>query len=509
MWDLPVGTVVIDIEKDLRILEWNRVVNDMLPECCSTVSSLSVMKEAIRHMQVKPILGGTVQSKEHVVGEVSLIEFLKDYCEAERSFRAFLEHSVDRLFELRVSYVVREGKRVPLITFVDCTLARRLEKLKAESKVKTLTMSVISHELRTPVNAVLGSLENIQKYVPSEAKVYIELARSSCYMLSYQINDLTDYGKITDSELVLDKARVGLEETVNECISLVSSQAKSKRLAIQYVKTKTSPVNIWANSRRIKQVLLNLLTNAIKFTQRGKVEVISRSTDTETLISVKDTGLGIKDSDKPKLFKEFSMLDEHRAINSNGTGLGLYISLKLVHKMQGRISFASTYLKGSEFTVHLPLEPPGAAVSVSRSGVFPLRPGAGKPKCKCSCVLAVDDTEANLVVIKGMLRLVGMECDVARDGLEAIEMARKKREQHCCSAYRLVLMDFHMPGMSGAEAAKEIRKTAEESCVVGVTGDNAEDIPEEDRKPFEMIVSKPLALNKLKEILRSHNLLPS
>eukprot|EP00826_Nyctotherus_ovalis_P016076 TRINITY_DN14633_c0_g1_i3.p1 TRINITY_DN14633_c0_g1~~TRINITY_DN14633_c0_g1_i3.p1 ORF type:complete len:482 (+),score=114.81 TRINITY_DN14633_c0_g1_i3:704-2149(+) len=480
----------------------------MLPNCCSTVSSLSAMKEAIRHMKVKPILGGTAQDKEHVAGEVSLIEFLKEYCEAERSFRAFLEHSKDRLFELRVSSVVREGKKVPLITFVDCTLAHRLEKLKAESKVKTLTMSVISHELRAPVNAVLGCLENIQKYVPSEGKAYVELAKNSCYMLSYQINDLTDYGKITDSELILDKARISLEDTVNECISLVSSQAKGKRLAVKYVKTTTSPVNIWANSRRIKQVLLNLLTNAIKFTQRGKIEVISRSTDTEALISVKDTGLGIKDSDKHKLFKEFSMLDDHRPMNSNGTGLGLYISLKLAHKMQGRITFASAHLKGSEFTVHLPLEPPGAAVNVSKPNAFPLGPDSAKPKCKCNHILAVDDTEANLVVIKGMLRLIGMECDMARNGLEAVEMARKKKKQRCCSAYRLILMDFHMPGMNGPEATEKIRKIAGESRVVGVTGDNAEDIPEETRNLFETVVSKPLALDKLKEILRSHNLLP-
>jgi signal transduction histidine kinase len=503
--DLPIGVIIIDIDQDLKILEWNKIVNNFLPEHDPAVLPESVIKETMRSIRVKTISCDTTNNQ--IPEGVPLLEFVSKYRNSTETLRSFFELTGNRLIELRVTKVIRGGKELPLLTFIDCNLVQRLEKLKAESQSKTLTMSVISHELRAPVNAILGSIESIKKHVPAEEQLHIDLVRNSCYMLSYQINDLTDYGKMSDSKLVLDKTRIDLDEIVDECISIVNLQAKGKKLTVEHIKTKDTPKTIWANQRRIKQVLLNLLMNAIKFTQKGKVEVISRTTNTEVLISVKDTGLGIKKDELPKLFTEFGMLDEHRAINANGTGLGLFISRKLIHEMEGEITVTSKYLQGSEFIIHLPLEPSNNAVPASgrETTVNMQESELNDSQCDCNKILLVDDTEINIFVISELLKQVGLNCDVARNGEEAIESVRKRRQNECCVRYRLIFMDFNMPGISGPEATREIKKIARESFVVGLTGDNIEDVTE--RKDFEMIECKPLSMSKLKEILRKYKLL--
>jgi len=504
--DIPIGVIIIDIDQDLKVLEWNKAINDLLLKHDLTVPPEAVIKESMNNMKVKIISYDTTNTQ--LTESVPILDFISLYKSSSQLSRAFLELDGDRFIEVRVTKVVRGGKEVPLLTLMDYNLAQKVEKLKAESQSKTLTMSMISHELRTPVNAILGSLESITKHIPAEGQVHIDLARNSCYMLSYQINDLTDYGKVTDSKLILDKSRIDLEEIVNECISLVSFQAKGKKLVVEYIKNKTSPKTIWANQRRLKQVLLNLLTNAVKFTQKGRIEVISRTTNTEVLISVKDTGLGIRETELSKLFTEFGMLDEHRAINANGTGLGLFISKRLVQEMEGKMTVTSIHLKGSEFTVHLPLEPVINTVQTLRGDTTANLQESefNDSYCDCNKILLVDDTEINIFVIRGLLKQVALNCDIARNGEEAIELVKERKDNQCCTRYRLVLMDFRMPGISGPEATKEIKKITKETFVVGLTGDNIEDIGEKEREGFEIIECKPLPLNRLKEILRKYKL---
>jgi CheY-like chemotaxis protein len=264
---------------------------------------------------------------------------------------------------------------------------------------------------------------------------------------------------------------------VDECISLVKNQARKKKLSIEFKEKQLAPRMVWADIRRLKQVILNLLNNAIKFTEKGSIVISSSKSKFDdnkpamAKISVTDTGIGIKEEDMPRLFREFEMLESHKSMNPNGTGLGLYLSRKLVREMYGDIKVKSTYKKGSKFIISLPIsQTPSKRKSINSSESNPspkhnhhtdeiiLQIGEtkqGSPvskSCKCKRILAVDDNDSNLMVIKGMLNKLNIDCDIARNGKEAVEAVQtRSRSNLCCRFYQLILMDCYMPVMNGFE----------------------------------------------------------
>lgn len=504
---MPIGVSIIDRNADFNVISYNHGVIQILFSDFQTEPDSTTFKTRLSKMIIRPIIPEKGASKPKIESAVSFHDFLNYAKEANQSVHGYLELPDDRIIEIRIMKGFYNNHQTFFLTFIDCSLAQRLEKLKTESQYKTMTLSMVSHELRTPVNAILGSLENIKSHIPPEGQVYIELAKNSCYMLSYQINDLTDYGKVSNSKLILDKSKVSLDETLKECISFVEWQAKNKKLVLEHTKGFRSPKTIWANSRRLKQVLLNLLTNAIKFTERGKVSIISEATDTEVKLTVKDTGTGIKEENIPKLFKEFGMLDEHRKMNSSGTGLGLYLSRKLMNEMQGEITVKSEYNKGTEFTLHFPLEPDNNVVQINADPTGTNSVDVEESKCECNKILVVDDTNVNLFVIKGLLEKIKIKCDIAQSGPEAIEYVKKRYENNCCTYYKLILMDYHMPGMSGPETTRVIKEITNKSHIIALTADNTEDLPEEVKSEFEGIMTKPLPFDELKELLRKYGLI--
>lgn len=263
---------MLDKTEEHNIILYNSSFKNILPREFSFNADNNRIKDFLSELTVRPIVSDVTINNDNALDTIPFFRFVKSFSNS-LIHQGFLELSNDLLIELKIAKGIYEDAEIFILTFIDCTLAKKMEKLKWKSKQKTLTMSMISHELRTPVNSILGSLENIKNQVSPEVKVYLELAKNSCHMLSYQINDLTDYGKITNAKLILDKSKANLDELINECLSIVIWQAKDKKLKLKYIKTATSPEIIWTNPRRIKQVLLNLLSNAIKFTEIGRAHV--------------------------------------------------------------------------------------------------------------------------------------------------------------------------------------------------------------------------------------------
>ncbi len=208
---------------------------------------------------------------------------------------------------------------------------------------------------------------------------------------------------------------------------------------------------IVTDERRLKQVLINLLSNAVKFTSQGAVVVRVKpkivNSRRALLLSVKDSGLGIKPEDMPKLFKEFGTLAAHQALNPNGTGLGLYLSRRLVRLMEGDIKVKSTFGAGSKFTVSLPLIEPTVPCSGATSAASP---SCQLPEVRISIpqssnVLVVDDCESNKLVVSTLLRGMGVGCDCAGNGQEAIAAVSGLGAK----TYSLIFMDINMPIMCG------------------------------------------------------------
>jgi len=518
MKDLPIGVVILDFAKDFKVIECNKAILDLFMiksdkdnfNTIYTYLKVSLLKQNVRTM----LNDDGMQHNAELTGQLPFTDFLQTINNSLGKSHGFIELESDRLVEIRVKKGIYEDKDVIFVTFMDCSIVQRLEKAKTENRCKTLIMSTVSHELRAPVNAVLGSLETIAQYVPPEGQTYVELAKSSCHMLTYQIDDLTDYGKVSDDKLVLNKGKVDLDEIISECMSLVSWQAKGKKILILYTKSEDAPKNIIANARRLRQVLLNLLTNAIKFTDKGQISIIVKKSFGDVKIRVKDTGMGIKPEDLPKLFKEFEMLEMHRSINPNGTGLGLYLSKKLVNEMRGDITVKSIIGEGSTFTIVLPL-PQEKTSSKDIIQTIPLQSSEliiemseTKRKCKCKKVLAVDDNDTNLLVIVELLKRYGILCDTARNGQDAIQLVKKRKEEgECCLEYKLIFMDCYMPGMSGFDAAKEIRKTSENQLIVALTGENPEDVEEIAKKNFNEVLTKPISLHKVGDVLARYHMI--
>lgn len=218
------------------------------------------------------------------------------------------------------------------------------------------------------------------------------------------------------------------------------------------------------DERRLKQVIINLLSNAVKFTPKGRISIIAKGKMLDNRrrvihITIKDTGLGIKDSDIPKLFKEFTTLPTHHSVNPNGTGLGLYLSRKLIRLMNGDITVKSRFGFGSKFTIELPLQD---LPECSNTNTTCKLPGSESPDPPVELrltsprpltILVVDDNEMNVLVVLSLLKKMGATCDRAGNGQQAICMVKEKAAstQETQRAYSLIFMDINMPIMCGDE----------------------------------------------------------
>ncbi|MDP8208606.1 MAG: PAS domain S-box protein, partial [Candidatus Electryonea clarkiae] len=364
----------------------------------------------------------------------------------------------------RLEYALIKERKNLEITVVKRTseLTDSLEQIKIiNSKLreadihKTQFLSSMSHELRTPLNAILGfsDLLDRQYYGPLNEKQtsYVEKIDQSGKHLLELINDLLDISKIDAGAVVLDLMRCNPTEIIDSSLAMMKMIFKSKSLNV-IVHHIPEPVLVSADLRRAKQILLNLVTNAAKFTpEKGKIEIrVSKVDENIAKFEVSDSGLGVESTDIEKIFLEFHQSDRVRDEQLGGTGIGLALAKRLVELHGGEIGAESEVGKGSTFWFTLPLakvEPTEKSVDFKTDKKLAHTISSHK-------ILVVDDNENNISLMIDLLNMFGQEVLVAVNGQEAIDVAKINKPD-------LILMDIKMPVMDGVEATRKLREITE------------------------------------------------
>jgi len=351
-------------------------------------------------------------------------------------------------------------EREDLIKQLEATRERlEVEKAKAENatRAKSMFLASMSHEIRTPLNGIVGMID-ILKHTQNHEKFseYLEIIEISADNLLNIINDILDFSKIESNQIELEHIDFNLRDEVNTVIKLLGLKASGKGLEFGATVNEDVPEMVCGDSVRFKQILINLANNSIKFTEDGFVSInvgmhSSSGNKIKLLCKVTDSGIGISEDGKSKLFKEFSQSEKSTTRKFGGTGLGLAISKKLTELMHGEIGAESLHGKGSEFWFTAEL-----TLAKHSDGIKELKQKSIKLPSKSFNILLVDDNVINRKVALFNLQKLGHRVESAENGEEAVEKFKT-------GSFDAILMDIMMPVMDGYEATREIRKIEQEN----------------------------------------------
>lgn len=356
-----------------------------------------------------------------------------------------------------------------------------LEKLRAQtaSETKSQFIAHVSHEMRTPLTAIIGYSEILLEPDLSDderissAKTVL---RTSGHLLQL-INDLLDISKIEAGKLEVENVTTDILALLNEVESVVAVNARNKSIYFKIEVDPVLPASIVTDSLRLKQIILNLCSNAIKFTHNGGItlKVKNDIKTNKTIFSVTDTGIGIDDAQAKTLFCAFSQAEVSTARKYGGTGLGLFLSKKLSELLGGDLSMQSSPGKGSCFTVSIANDDKTKNDEPHSGNYITHEISSEQISSIKGSILLADDVEINRMLITRLLNKTSVDIDTACDGKEVLEMASRKK-------YDLILMDMQMPVMDGLQATVELRRSAFQGKIIAFTANASKEDKEKYRK---------------------------
>ena len=386
------------------------------------------------------------------------------------------------------------------------------EEAENANRAKSQFLANMSHEIRTPINTIIGMNEMILRENKDETiKEYAGNIESTSKLLLGLINDVLDFSKIDAGKLEVATGAFSLKDMMDTVVQELKFKAEQKGLGVEFTYDSALPKSFIGDEIRIRQILTNLISNAVKYTKKGTIALSVGGTKKEegyeVCFSLTDTGIGIKKEDIGLLFDSFRRVEEGKNRHIEGTGLGLAITKQLVDLMSGTIVVESEYGKGSCFTVTLPL---AIAAETTLAGTVAEKKKEAQSEsaeepvfyAPDKIILAVDDNEMNLKVVQLLLKRTGVQVDTASGGEECLEHCRQK-------TYDLILMDHMMPDPDGIETLHLLRRESDnpnrDTKVIVLTANAIAGSEEYYKKEgFADYLSKPLAAAELEEMLRRH-----
>ncbi|MBC3889787.1 PAS domain S-box protein [Acetobacterium paludosum] len=447
-----------------------------------------------------------LSSEKSIINYVDLELSMESYFhklneEGHVSFRASASTKVGILLPVEVFCTLCDinGKKTIITIVRDISDNVKFEKDLKQAKVdaeianksKSEFLANMSHEIRTPLNGIVGMVDlmRLSNLTPDHQENII-IVKTCVNALLNVINDILDFSKMEAGKMVIQKTDFDIKALIEHTIKAQLPHAFGKGIELNYAFSATVPQYLIGDSHRIQQILNNLISNAIKFTEHGEIWIKTKKISTEgnhvkVLFEVEDTGIGISDCDLKKIFESFKQVDGSFTRKFGGTGLGLAITKQLVEIMNGEIWVDSKEGVGSKFSIALSFDvgkPPQEESEKNRE-VYQID--------KDYRILLTEDDKVNQIVTARMLKECGYSVDIANNGFEAVEMAGK-------NAYDVILMDIQMPEMDGIEATKRIRETDQKTPILAVTayalhGDRERFI----KQGMDEYIAKPIKIEEL------------